>query len=119
MDILDLVVAEPWFGLMASGIKTEEFRRDCDHWRKRLLKYPNLFNPFESPIDMGHPLSECFRKYDFIRIRNGNGADRPKSVFVFQGIRWQADSISRQYGDIKLKMPGALFVISLGERIEK
>lgn len=58
MDILDLVVAEPWYSLMVTRIKTEEFRRDCKHWRTRLLKYPNLFNPFESPIDMGHPLSE-------------------------------------------------------------
>ena len=106
METLDLVVAEPWYSLMAAGIKTEEFRRDCKHWRKRLM------------------VSEYFRKYDFIRLRNGYGADRPKSFFVFKGIRWQETGIIRRYvisdtkPSVELEMPGALFIVSLGEKVE-
>lgn len=41
-EIIDLVVAQPWFSLMANGIKAEEFRQDCDHWRKRLMMESGL-----------------------------------------------------------------------------
>ena len=58
------------------------------------------------------------KSFDAVRIRNGYGADRPQALFVCEGIKWQHEGIERKYGDVKLEMPGALFVVSLGERIE-
>ena len=109
-DTLTLIVAETWFGLMAAGIKPEEFRRDCQFWRNRLCVYRGGF-PRE------------FRHFETILIVNGYGKTRPRAEFRFGGIRWQSEGVERIYRisddrpAIELKMPGALFVIKLGERV--
>lgn len=125
MRILDLVVAEPWFSLATNGIKTEEFRRDCDHWRKRFMTESGLETSKTRRVfrvnTRGIPTPDRIREFDAVCYRNGYGADRPKALFVCKGIKWQTEGIFREYGNdavITLEMPGALFVISLGERIE-
>ncbi len=101
-DILDLPVKRQWFDLMKSGEKTEEFRRDCPHWRNRICKYQFFAR------------GNCPRDFDFIRIRCGY---TPEYIdFQCRGIFWHETGISRQYGDVRLEMPGPLFVIKLGER---
>ncbi|MEG0807642.1 MAG: hypothetical protein RR410_04745 [Alistipes sp.] len=37
---LQLIVKQPWFGMEASGIKTEEYRDITGYWVKRLLTSP-------------------------------------------------------------------------------
>ncbi len=94
MEIFDLVVKKQWYDLMKAGVKTEEFRRDCTHWQNRLFKHDRI------------------RQFDIIRIRCGY-----TGIFTdyeSRGIVWHEGGISRQYGDVRLEMPGPLFVIKLG-----
>ena len=99
MEILDLIVKRQWYYFMKAGMKTEEFRRDCTHWRKRLFKHDRI------------------RQFDIIRIRCGYTPIF--TDFECRGIVLHEGGISRQYGDVRLEMPGPLFVIKLGGVYEK
>jgi len=93
---LHLPIKKEWFDMIASGIKTEEYREISDHWIARLI---------ETKVKV---VGEGFKKYDVIKFTNGYAANAPSltvehiSTHIGLGrIGWGAD-LGKKYFVIKL-----------------
>lgn len=80
--VLQLILRKKWFDMIASGIKSEEYREIKPHWIKRLTN----------------------RGYDFVRFRNGYGKNAPQMVVElmeivtgFGVVDWGAPSNEQVY----------------------
>lgn len=69
MKILHLTLTREWFDLIASGIKTVEYREIKPHWEKRLL------NADRTP-----------KQFDAIKFKNGYGKNDPTALVIYQGL---------------------------------
>ena len=63
--ILHLTLTRKWFDLIATGVKTEEYREIKRYWARRLFK----------------------RKFDVIRFRNGYSSESPSFDIELKEIR--------------------------------
>lgn len=98
MKTLHLNLKRKWFEMIASGIKTEEYREDKLYWRRRFLI-------------RGQEVDDM-RLFHEVEFKNGYGKNAPCMRFKCKGIEpgegkaeWGAPS-------------GWCFVIKLGERIK-
>lgn len=96
--VLHLTLHRKWFDLVATGLKTIEYRRACEHWR-RIIFDKN-----------GQP-----KKFDEIHFRNGYGAHRPLYVaeFCFAVIT-HASVSACEHGE---EVGGLVIVIGIGQKI--
>lgn len=69
--ILQLSVAEPWYSMLASGEKKEEYRDIKPYWIKRLCVNDNC---------------NVFKPYTHVLFINGYGAARPHVMFRIKEI---------------------------------
>lgn len=97
MKVLNLVLKKKWFDMIASGLKTEEYREIKPYWEKRLLdKLGNLI------------------KYDIVHFSLGYTGDPKKQLYFW------ISSITTGKGNISWGAPEGIdvFIIKLGKRYE-
>lgn len=120
MKILHLVLKKKWFDLIASGVKTEEYRDVKPYWEKRLLDYKAIKRDYKMLVMRRFLLGkgvnplEYPRGFTHVVFRNGYAKDAPRMTFKLDSITigkgreaWGAEP-NKQY-----------FIIKLGERCDK
>lgn len=100
MKILHLTLTKKWFGLIASGEKTVEYREYKDHWISRLM------------------VDGCLRQdYTEIHFKNGYGKDAPFMRVELSHITlYRSDFIFPQHGEEITAQK--YFLICLGKVLE-
>lgn len=93
--ILHLTLLKGWFDEIASGRKTEEYRKRTDYWQKRLLK------PHENVFDWEA------KEFDEVHFRNGYAKNAP-----FMRVEWKGCALKDHAGY------GPVFAIQLGKVLE-
>lgn len=100
MKTLKLVLKKQWYDMIASGEKTEEYRRVCQYWFNRLMQY----NQAEGYNE--------FRKFDKVTFYLGYSKNRPSMTYEIKGMDHRCGR--PEWGAEKGKR---YFVIKLGERL--
>lgn len=123
---LHLVLKSQWYDLIASGIKTEEYREIKPYWEKRLLDYKaisdhvdnnfklmmhNLFNGKAYP-PLEDPPHQFPRGYKRVVFRRGYHRDAPSMTFVIKDICFGKGR--QEWGAPTNK---EVFIIKLGKRL--
>lgn len=98
--VLHLVLKKKWFDMIARGEKKEEYRKMCDHWKKRLTTNNEL-----------HPESQC-RNFDVVTFQHGYATDAPRITLECGEI-----AIGTGRADWGAEPGKEYFVIKLGEII--
>lgn len=98
MKTLTLPMKKPWFDMIKSGEKKEEYRELSEYWIKRLLTCSEKFldalwdnasvYPNSTEI-LNRDLKNCWRikHFDLLILRNGYRADSPKITLKNPKIR--------------------------------
>lgn len=122
MKTLHLTVTRHWFDKLASGEKTEDIREIKGYWVQRLLEYfsgacisNSTKNPTASYLKLPTTTSMPFdfKSFDYVKIVNGYGHDKPTLIAKCTGIRITADDEQTDLGK------GRFFAIGIGEIIER
>lgn len=104
MKILKLTLKKQWFDMIASGVKTEEYREIKDYWINRFV-----VNKEDLPCSIENAK---LANYDAVEFTNGYGKHRPQITLECLGIE-----IGQ--GNCKWGAPlEDVFIIKLGNRIE-
>ena len=75
--MLTLPIKEPWFSMIKSGEKKEEYREIKDYYRVRFAKQ---FQTIERSSELDYKLLMPFRYYLDICFRNGYSSKSPSFV---------------------------------------
>lgn len=126
MKTLHLTLKKKWFDLIASGVKTEEYREFNMFWGKRfanIIKTPHggKWTPINAiMLEEGDSAwknftggASMYKEFTHVLFANGGHfGDVPKMTFEFKGIEVRTGN--PEWG----ASPGVkYFVIKLGERI--
>lgn len=125
MKTLHLVLKRKWFEMIASGIKTEEYREIKPYWEKRLLDYKGLSDYYVTYHDEltikrlffpHRPLIENIcsafpRGYTHVTFQLGYQKNAPRMTFEIENI-----SIGKGHKDWGAPH-NEVFIIKLGKKI--
>ena len=128
-DTLYLILKQPWFGMVSTGRKTEEYRELTPHWVRRLLASvehvpfgEDILRPVDLPKDATQVIPENVKQLLF----SGNLAVRPfRNVNFGHGYRKGRSSVTLPIEGITIGRgrpewgaPGDrdVFIIRLGSR---
>lgn len=100
MKTLKLVLKKQWYDMIASGEKTEEYRKICKYWACRLLEYNEAEGYYE------------YRKFDKVTFYLGYSKNRPSMTFAIKEIL-----MANGQADWGAEVGQKYFVIRFGERL--
>lgn len=127
MKTLHLNLKKKWFDMIASGVKTEEYRDIRAYWTCRLISFreetenaiiQELTDDLRNDKRRHKDIEECLKffevkisNYDTVIFRNGYAKDAPKMEFYI-------NEITVGKGNLLWGAPEEdVFIIKLGERI--
>lgn len=131
-DTLYLILKQPWFGMISTGKKTEEYREITPFWVRRLLAEvehvpfgEDIFHPVDLPKDCTAVIPENVKQL----LLSGNLAVRPfRKVNFGHGYRKGRSSVTLPIKGITIGRGrpewGAprdrdVFIISLGGKVKQ
>ena len=96
---LTLTIRRKWFDLIATGEKTEEYRRVSKWIHSRLFEKDNV-----TP-----------RQYSYVRLRNGYSEKSPTIVCKWLGFRELKNGVAKTYRNgLVVEYSDVVYAISLG-----
>jgi len=94
LKTLHLTLNKKWFDLIASGVKTEEYREPKPYWLRRLCHHElrrtcTINNNTCCPLCF-HAIGDewCFEDFDLVEFRNGYHKDAPTMIFGIDSITY-------------------------------
>lgn len=107
-------MSEPWFSMVLSGEKKEEYREIKTFYEQRLVSVYDNCSINKKSARYPDLYMSIFNEFDFVKFTNGYGNNRPSYLAEFKGIEART-GIEESGADPDKKY----FVIKLGEISER
>lgn len=131
-DTLHLILKQPWFGMTASGEKTEEYRELTPYWVRRLLAEvehvpfgENILHPVGLPKDCTAVIPENIKQLflsgnlaaqPFKKVNFGHGYSKGRSSVT---LPIESITIGRGRPEWGAPRDRDVFIISLGSKVKQ